>query len=65
MAKRIAPSETRGTPRVLGHRAFAAISAVEGLKLSREGRKRVENNESVEHRRSEILRAYVEVKRPR
>jgi hypothetical protein len=51
--------------RVLGHRAFAAISAVEGLKLSREGRERVESQAPVDHRRSEILRAYAEVKKRR
>ena len=63
MKKRSGSPETPRATRVLGHRAFAAISAVEGLKLSREGRERVESQAPVEHRRSEVLRAYVEVKK--
>ncbi len=58
MAKRNSPSESTPAGKVLGRRAFAAISAVEGLKLSKEGRQRVESNTSLEQRRSDILRAY-------
>jgi hypothetical protein len=63
MIKRSVLSGTHRSARVLGHRAFAAISAVEGLELSVEGRRRVESTAPVEHRRSEILRAYSDVKK--
>jgi hypothetical protein len=65
MTKRQMAATTSSARRVLGSRAFAAISAVEGLKLSRDGRKRVTSKAPAEHRRAEILRAYTEVKKRR
>ena len=47
---------------VLGARAFAAISAVEGLKLSPAGRKRVYGSASIEQRRADVIRAYTDLK---
>lgn len=48
--------------RVLGPKAFAAISAVEGLRLSTVSRRRLETLKatglSAEERRAEVLRAY-------
>jgi hypothetical protein len=46
---------------VLGRRRFAAISAVEGLRLSREGERRLERTEALtfDQRREEIIRAHV------
>jgi len=46
------------TARPLGRKAFVAISAVEGLKLSRAGRERVSSKEPLETRRAEVIRAY-------
>jgi hypothetical protein len=49
--------------RTLGKKAFAAISAVEGLRLSKSSRERLkaleQSNLSLEERRAEVLRAYV------
>ena len=58
------PSELKRGPEstVLGARAFAAISAVEGLKLSPAGRKRVYGAAPVEQRRAEVIRAYTDIK---
>jgi hypothetical protein len=50
---------------VLGRRAFEAISAVEGLKLSSAGRKRVSGSAPIEQRRAEVLRAYMDIKGPK
>jgi len=47
---------------VLGLKTFAAISAVEGLKLSAKGRKRVAGPLSTTKRRAEVLRAYLGLK---
>lgn len=48
--------------RVLGARAFAAITAVEGLRLSAASRRRLEvlkaSSLSADERRAEVLRAY-------
>ena len=46
----------------LGRSAFAAISAVEGLKLSGAGRKRVSSPLSLDERRAEVLSAYLALK---
>ena len=50
---------------MLGARAFAAISAVEGLKLTSAGRKRVQGSAPIEQRRAEVLRAYMDLKGPK
>jgi hypothetical protein len=63
MAKRDKSNDRNEGRAVLGRRAFTAISAVEGLKLTREGKDRIEAPISVEHRRAEVLRAYAEVKK--
>lgn len=47
---------------VLGRSAFAAISAVEGLKLSPAGRERLKGPTSSDQRRAEVLRAYTDLK---
>jgi len=62
MTKRIIPTTPKIRPRVLGRQAFAAISAVEGLTLTREGRQRVEASAPLERRRADVIRAYVESK---
>jgi hypothetical protein len=48
-----------GAPLVLGLKRFAAISAVEGLKLSKNGRARVSAPISTQQRRAQIIRAYL------
>ncbi len=52
--------------RTLGDRAFAAITAVEGIALSAESRHRLAmmqgRNLSPEEQRAEIIRAYAEAK---
>jgi len=57
-----ARSKPDGGSRVLGPRAFAAISAVEGLRLSRDSRARLEALRSSglggEERRSAVRDAY-------
>ena len=50
---------------MLGARAFAAISAVEGLKLTTAGRKRGHGSAPIEQRRAEVLRAYMDLKGPK
>jgi hypothetical protein len=47
---------------VLGLKRFAVMSAVEGLKLTRKGRKRVASGESTEKRRADVLKAYLDLK---
>jgi len=47
---------------VLGLKTFAAISAVEGLKLSASGRKRVAGPLGTERRRAEVVKAYLDLK---
>ena len=46
---------------VLGRGAFSAISAVEGLKLSSAGRKRVASALPMDQRRAQVLKAYTEL----
>lgn len=65
MKKLPIPAKTRDKARILGHETFAAISAVEGLALNREGRNRIESGGTIERRRTEILRAYMEPKKPK
>ena len=52
---------------VLGSRKFAAITAVEGLRLNPESRKRLSalkaSELSADERRAEVLRAYVDPSR--
>jgi hypothetical protein len=50
---------------ILGHKAFAAISAVEGLKLTPRGRERVHKNTPTEQRRADVIRTYTGGKDPR
>ncbi len=47
-------------PFVLGRKKFAAITAVEGLHLTREGEERLETTEALtfEQRRAEVIRAH-------
>lgn len=49
-------------PYVLGQNRFAAITAVEGLKLSRDAEARLERTRalSAEQRRAETIRAFAE-----
>ena len=49
--------------RTLGRDAFGAISAVEGLTLSKAGKDRGERKTSIEARRREVVRAYLPSKR--
>jgi hypothetical protein len=65
MRKRTFDARRGGESVVLGQRAFAAISAVEGLKLTPAGRKRVHGDMPIEQRRAEVLRAYTALKRPK
>lgn len=57
-----APKSRKAKPRILGARAFAAITAVEGLRLSAASRRRLESLKASgltpEERRAEVLRAY-------
>lgn len=57
-----AQSKSNGGSRILGSRAFAAISAVEGLKLSRDSAERLDTLRSSglggEERRSAVRDAY-------
>jgi hypothetical protein len=50
---------------VLGLKRFEVMSAVEGLKLSPKGRKRVATGQSPEKRRADVLKAYLDLKGPR
>jgi hypothetical protein len=65
MRKKHSESKRRGESTMLGARAFAAISAVEGLKLTAAGRKRVQGSAPIEQRRAEVLRAYMDLKGPK
>lgn len=59
MASRVSPKKSSA---VIGAKAFAAITAVEGLKLSEASRRRLQQLKSsglsAEERRAQILRAY-------
>ncbi len=65
MQKKHSETKRLGKPTRLGARAFAAISAVEGLKLTKAGRKRVQSSAPIEQRREEVLRAYMDLKGPK
>jgi hypothetical protein len=65
MQKKRSETKRRGESTKLGARAFAAISAVEGLKLTKAGRKRVQGSAPIEQRREEVLRAYMDLKGPK
>jgi hypothetical protein len=59
-------SSINASSRVLGDKTFAAISAVEGLKLGKASRERLEalgkKNLTPAQKRAEVLRAYVQPK---
>ena len=65
MPKKSSNSKRRDESAMLGPRAFAAISAVEGLKLTTAGRERVQSSAPIEQRRAEVLRAYMDLKGPK
>lgn len=50
---------------VLGVKTFAAISAVEGLKLSAAGRKRISRSLPAERLRADVIKAYLDLKNRR
>jgi hypothetical protein len=56
---------TTAKPYVLGQSRFAAITAVEGLKLSRDGETRLERTRTLspEQRRAETIRAFAETRK--
>ncbi|CDX14276.1 conserved hypothetical protein [Mesorhizobium plurifarium] len=62
-SKSLKPSESG---HVLGHRTFAAITAVEGISLDAVSRKRLadmkKRNLSPDDQRSEVIRAYLSAK---
>jgi hypothetical protein len=66
MDKRAPRTAAKPPSTVLGLKAFAAITAVEGLKLSPAGRQRVERLTrgalTPEQRRAKVLRAYQDIK---
>jgi hypothetical protein len=58
-------ANTTAKPYVLGKSRFAAITAVEGLKLSRAGEIRLQRTRTLspELRRAETIRAFVETRK--
>jgi hypothetical protein len=62
MRKTTKKSSLQTSATTLGRGTFAAISAVEGLKLSAAGRKRVSSPLSLDERRAEVLNAYLALK---
>ena len=58
----VATKSRKSKSRILGTKAFAAITAVEGLRLSASSRTRLETLKAAgltaEQRRDEVLRAY-------
>lgn len=62
MSKRTARTSSKSAARVLGAKTFAAIAAVEGLRLSASSKKRLAALRASEltpdERRAEVLRAY-------
>jgi hypothetical protein len=60
MASREEKSPAPSKPHVLGRKAFAAITAVEGLRLNAAGEKRFSKmgQLSAAQRRAEVIRAY-------
>jgi hypothetical protein len=57
--KRIALTRTSA---IVGLERFAVMSAVEGLALTAQGRKRVCAETSTEQRRANVLKAYLDLK---
>ncbi|MDP3738346.1 MAG: hypothetical protein Q8R02_13205 [Hyphomonadaceae bacterium] len=60
--------QTDAKPKILGARALAAISAVEGLKLGAASRKRLQSLQNdptltPDQRRAEVLKAYTGLSR--
>jgi hypothetical protein len=66
MTEKRKDSSINASSRVLGDRNFAAISAVEGLKLGRASKERLsalrEKKLTPAQKRAEVLRAYVQPK---
>jgi hypothetical protein len=62
MRKSTTKPNSRNAPTVLGRKTFAAISAVEGLKLSAAGRRRISSPLTPDQRRAEVLKAYLDLK---
>ena len=62
MGKRASRTATKSTTRVLGAKTFAAMAAVEGLRLNAASKKRLAALRASEltpdERRAEVLRAY-------
>jgi hypothetical protein len=58
------PVTKTAKPYVLGQNGFTAITAVEGLKLSRAGEMRLQRTRTLppEQRRAETIRAFVETR---
>jgi hypothetical protein len=59
MGKKHPASKLYVEGRSVGSKAFAGISAAEGLKLTRAGRKRVFGSAPIEQRRAEVIKAYM------
>jgi hypothetical protein len=61
MSPRKPPADKKAASRILGKETFAAITAVEGLSLSAEGKRRLSISKglSSDQRRAEVIRAYV------
>lgn len=59
-------SDSKHYTKPLGAKAYAAIAEVEGLRLSAEGRRRLERTKhlSQDERRAEVLRAYKTADKP-
>ncbi len=58
MKKRVPTEALKSKSTVIGRKAFTAITAVEGLALSKAGRKRVSGSLTTEKKRAEVLKAY-------
>jgi len=66
MRKTVKSPKPNAPGHVLGHRTFAAITAVEGIGLSAASRKRLADMQkrklSPDDQRSEVIRAYLDAK---
>lgn len=62
MGKKHPQPKHRSESTLLGAQAFASISAVEGLKLTDAGRKRVQGGAPIEQRRAQVLKVYMGLK---
>jgi hypothetical protein len=63
MPKRSTTSKPKALSPILGRGAFAAISAVEGLKLTPAGQRRISIAQTQDDRRAEVLKAYRDAKK--